>query len=118
MELTNLATELGAIVRKQLVWVYVCWIAATGIALTFVIVPGYQTLAKFEQTECTTVKVLKSGVNPCTYCLQVFVVTKEKTEARPLRHDELADETRVRFMQVMKFVKDYEAKLFPGFDGV
>ena len=80
--------------------------------------PGYQTLTKFQRAECTTVKLLESGVNPCTYCLLVFVVTKEKTEARPLRHDEFVDETRVRFTQIMKFVKHYEAKLFPGFVGV
>ena len=99
MQIANLVPKLGVFARKQLVWVYVCWMAATGIALTFVIVPGYQTLTKFQQTECTTVKVRKTGANPCTYCLQVFVVTKENPEARPLRYDELVDETRVRFMQ-------------------
>ena len=80
MQITNLAPKLGVFARKQLVWVYVCWKAATGIALTFVIVPGYQTLTKFQQ--CTTVKVRKTSANPCTYCLQVFVVTKESPEAR------------------------------------
>ena len=99
MQLANLAPKLKVCLRQQLVCLYMSWIAATGIALTYIILPGYQTLMEFEQTRCTTVKVLKSGMNPCTYCLQVFVVTQETSSVvRPLHEDELEGNPRVRFM--------------------
>ena len=99
MQVTNLAPKLAMCLQKQLVCLYMCWIAATGLALMFVILPGYQTLIKFQQTECTTVKVHKSGSNPCAYCLQVSVVTKEKSSVtRPLQQDELGN-ARVRFIR-------------------
>ena len=51
MQVTNLAPKLAMCLQKQLVCLYMCWIAATGLALMFVILPGYQTLIKFQQTE-------------------------------------------------------------------
>ena len=75
-----------------------CWMGATGIAITFIILPGYQTLMQFQSTQCTTVKVRKSGINPCTYCLQVFVVTQEKPSVViPLQQDEITANVGVRF---------------------
>ena len=96
IDLTNMSLKLKGCIRKQLVCFYMCWMAATGIALTFIILPGYQTLTQFQQTECTTIKVNKSGANPCTFCLQVFVITKEKSSLlRQLQQDEIENNARV-----------------------
>ena len=98
MQLANLAPKLTVCVQKQLVCFYMCWMGAAGIAVTFIILPDYQTLMQFQKTECTTVKVRKSGINPCTYCLQVFVATQEKpSEVIPLQHDEIEANVGARF---------------------
>ena len=96
MQLANLAPKLTVCVQKHLVCFYMCWIGATGIAITFIILPGYQTLMQFQPTQCTTVKTRKSGMNPCTYCLQVFVATQEKSSVvRPLQQDEIEANTQM-----------------------
>ncbi|CAB4035793.1 Hypothetical predicted protein, partial [Paramuricea clavata] len=73
---------------------------------------------KFQQTECTTVKVHRSGSNPCAFCLQVSVVTKEKSSVtRPLQQDELGN-ARCTFKSLCEVDEEEATSLFQSLTNI
>ena len=84
-------------IRQQLVVMYLGWLAAAGISLVFIIMPGWHKLAQFRRTECTTVKAVKSGANACTFCAQIHVTTQETPNIqRQLQRNEITVDQWVR----------------------
>ena len=97
MHHTHCSSKILVCIRQQLFALFLCWLAAAGISILFIILPGCQTLRQFQSTRCTTARASRSGENPCTFCLQIHVFTEHAPLVeRQLQQDEVIDDIWVR----------------------